>query len=70
MKGDCYNSLFAFLRKILILLSFIRNLQKKPFNETTKGLIRQIPYATNEEQTYDLIKQIKDTNDNGIEGIF
>ncbi|PKC14284.1 hypothetical protein RhiirA5_409551, partial [Rhizophagus irregularis] len=42
------------------------NLFHKKFSTSTKNLIRQIPNATSKEQVYDLLKQIEDTNDEGI----
>jgi uncharacterized FlaG/YvyC family protein len=44
-------------------------LRNKPFDKTTKNLIRQIPNMSSKEQVYDLLQQIRDTNDEGIEGI-
>ena len=65
---------YLFIHYLLILIYYyrfiiFRNLRNKPFDINTKNLIRQIPYASSEEQVYDLLQKIKDTNDNGIEGI-
>jgi hypothetical protein len=44
-------------------------LHYKAFEKNTKKLIRQIPNASSREVD-NLLQQIKDTNDNGIEGIY
>jgi uncharacterized FlaG/YvyC family protein len=45
-------------------------LHHKAFEKNTKKLIRQIPNASSREEVDILLQQIKDTNDNGIEGIY
>ncbi|UZO12218.1 uncharacterized protein OCT59_003766 [Rhizophagus irregularis] len=48
------------------IIHFQRNLHNKAFNVNTKNLIKQIPSAPSKEAVYDLLQQIRDTNDNGI----
>jgi hypothetical protein len=55
---------------ILILIKFFRNLRNKPFDESTKNLIRQIPNMSSKEQVFNLLQQIKDTKNEGIESIY
>lgn len=43
-------------------------MHNKAFNVNTKNLIKQIPSAPSKEAVYDLLQQIRDTNDNGIKG--
>jgi uncharacterized FlaG/YvyC family protein len=45
-------------------------LHHKTFEKNTKKLIRQIPNASSKEEVNILLQQIKDTNDDGIEGIY
>jgi uncharacterized FlaG/YvyC family protein len=45
-------------------------LHHKVFEKDTKKLIRQIPDASSREEVNILLQQIKDTNDNGIEGTY
>ena len=55
---------------LFIYLFFLRNLHHKSFEKNTKNLIRRIPNASSKEEVDTLLQQIKDTNDNGIEGIY
>ncbi|EXX56648.1 hypothetical protein RirG_214260 [Rhizophagus irregularis DAOM 197198w] len=42
------------------------NLHHKAFNVNTKNLIKQIPSAPSKEVVYNLLQQIRDSNNNGI----
>ncbi|CAB4399795.1 unnamed protein product [Rhizophagus irregularis] len=48
------------------IIHFQQNLHHKAFNVNTKNLIKQIPSAPSKEVVYNLLQQIRDTNNNGI----